>query len=63
MSIHIYKGYVIAIEAIGRYAETTYVGDIYYNGDIINTRSDPDEVGVLSICITYIDNLGDDEDE
>lgn len=60
MSIHIYKGHVIEIEAIECYAETTYVGDIYHNGDLLTTYKDPAEAGILSICVTYVDNLGDD---
>lgn len=63
MSIHIYKGHVIGIEAMVCYPKIKYVGDVYHNGEILTTQSDPSEVGVRSICVTYVDNLGGKIDE
>jgi len=57
----IYKGHVIEIVVLDKYGERKYVGDIYYDGDLIwSSYSDPAEAGALSMCIYYIDNLGDE---
>lgn len=63
MSIHIYKGHVIEITTLERCSETQYAGDVYHNGDLVNSQVDITDAGVLSMCIYYIDNLGDDKDE
>ena len=64
MSIYIYKEYVIEIVVLDKYGERNYVGDIYYEGDLIwSSHLNPAEAGALSMCIYYIDNLRGKADE
>lgn len=64
MDIHVYKGHVIELVKLEKYDEIKYVGDVYCDGDLVWTSYvDPAEAGALSVCVHYIDKLGDKVDE